>query len=186
MSFFCFQRRLSDFVSAVSEPRRSALIHTPLTHETLPFLLRRTRDIDPVTRKLVYTSLLSSSKISNPRLLTIAQREVVVRDGLGDREPSVRVAAGKVVCAWFDFVSTEGERLNRREGEAGWEGDDAGVMKSLVSFLGLFDVLGRSGPGEGEAVAIDAVLSIFTTRREVLDCFLFDGRCLLILLSFIR
>lgn len=98
-----------------------------------------------------------------------------MRDGLGDREPSVRVAAGKVVCAWFDFVSAEGERLNGKDEEVGWEGDDAGVMKSLMSFLGLFDVLGRGGPGEGEAVAIDAVLSIFTTRREVLDCFLFDG-----------
>jgi len=43
-------------------------------------------------------------------------------------------------------------------------------MKGLVRFLGMFDVV-----GPGEAVAVDAVLSIFTTRPEVPDVFVFPG-----------
>jgi condensin complex subunit 3 len=37
-------------------------------------------------------------------LLTIAQREEIVRYGLGDREPAVRSAAGSLVGKWADAV----------------------------------------------------------------------------------
>jgi hypothetical protein len=40
----------------------------------------------------------------------------------------------------------------------------------LVYVLGLFDVIGL-----GEAVAVDAVLSIFTTRPDMPDTFVFSG-----------
>src|SRR5258708_24314178 len=131
-----------------SEARRAALLQIPVLPGTLDILLRRTRDIDPVTRKLVYPSLLGG-KLKHPKQLTIAQREVIVKDGLGDREAGVRVSAGKVVSAWFDLVVGEDEE----EEDLGWEGDDGGVMKGLIKLLGLFDVV-----GPGEAVAVDAVL----------------------------
>ena len=142
------------------------MLHIPLTPTTVDALLSRTRDVDPVTRKLVYTTVLHA-KLKHPRQLTIAQREQIVKDGLGDREPGVRLAAGKLVAAWFDTVLAETEGT---EGGAEWEGDDGGVMKGLVRFLGMFDVV-----GPGEAVAVDAVLSIFTTRPEVPDVFVFPG-----------
>jgi len=95
-----------------------------------------------------------------------------VKDGLGDREPGVRVAAGKLVMAWFDVVLSEAGKDNEEsdEGEEEWQGDDSGVMKGLAKFLSLFDVV-----GPGEAVAVNAVLSIFTTRRELPDVFVFAG-----------
>lgn len=114
----------------------------------------------------MYTTVLHA-KLKHPRQLTIAQREQIVKDGLGDREPGVRLAAGKLVAAWFDTVLAETEGT---EGGAEWEGDDGGAMKGLVRFLGMFDVV-----GPGEAVAVDAVLSIFTTRPEVPDVFVFPG-----------
>ncbi|KII87912.1 hypothetical protein PLICRDRAFT_112070 [Plicaturopsis crispa FD-325 SS-3] len=127
--------------------RRSALLHAPLTPSTLPILLTRTRDTDALTRKLVYTGILLS-RIEHPRHLTIAQRELVVQDGLRDREVAVRVAAGKVLGAWFDIARSES--------------DD--TVTALAAFLRLFDVLGA-----GECIAVDALNSVFLTRAEVLN-----------------
>jgi condensin complex subunit 3 len=115
---------------------------------------------------LVYAAVLRP-KLSHPRQLTIAQREHVVKDGLGDREPSVRVATGKMVGSWFDKVSTEADEV---EDGSIWSGDDGGVMKGFVKFLSLFDVV-----GPGEAVAVDAMLSIFVTRPDIFDVFVFSG-----------
>src|SRR5258708_36228882 len=85
-----------------SEVRRAALLQIPVLPGTLDILLRRTRDIDPVTRKLVYTSLLGG-KLKHPKQLTIAQREEIVKDELGDREACVEVSAGEVGRAWVDL-----------------------------------------------------------------------------------
>ncbi|KAF8155928.1 nuclear condensing complex subunit [Crassisporium funariophilum] len=157
-----------------AEVRRAALVHIPVTPTSLDAILSRTRDIDPVMRKLVYAGVLQV-KLGHPRQLSIAQREQVVKDGLGDREPAVRVAAGKLVTSWFDVVVAEGlktgaaeARSGGKEDGTGWEGDDGGVMKGLIGLLGLFDVV-----GPGEAVAVDAILSVFTTRPETPDVFLF-------------
>jgi condensin complex subunit 3 len=114
----------------------------------------------------VYASVLQP-KLGHPRQLSIAQREQVVKDGLGDREAGVRVAAGKLVASWFDAVLAEAQTA---DAQGSWEGDDGGVMKGLVRFLGLFDVV-----GPGVAIAVDATLSIFTTRPDVPDVFIFSG-----------
>lgn len=98
-----------------SEVRRAAVINLPFTPSTLPALLTRSRDIDAVTRKLVYSTVLP--RLSSPKQLTIAQREHVVQVGLGDREEAVRLATGKLLGAWVD--ACEG---------------------SLSAFLRLFDV----------------------------------------------
>ena len=145
--------------------RRAALVNIPLVPASLDVILGRTRDVDPVTRKLVYNGVLQS-KLTNPRQLSIAQREQIVKDGLGDREPGVRVAAGKLVASWFDTAMVEAPKTVERT----WNGDDGGVMKGLIHFLGLFDVA-----GPGEAVAVDAVLSILTIRPDIPDVFTFEG-----------
>lgn len=147
-----------------SEVRRAALVNIPLVPASLDTILCRTRDVDPVTRKLVYNGVFQS-KLVHPRLLSIAQREQIVKDGLGDREPGVRVAAGKLVASWFDTAMAEAPKT-----ESTWNGDDGGVMKGLIHFLGLFDVV-----GPGEAVAVDAVLSILTIRPNLADVFTFEG-----------
>ncbi|KAG6907366.1 hypothetical protein DXG01_009187 [Tephrocybe rancida] len=145
------------------EVRRAALVSVPLLPTTMDTVLGRTRDTDALTRKLVYSNVLQT-KLGHPRQLTIFQRELVVKDGLGDREPSVRVAAGKLAARWFDTVlaePSEGEEYT-------WDGDDGGIMKGFLRFLTLFDVV-----GPGEAVAVDAALSIFVTRPNIPDVFVF-------------
>ncbi|KAJ6451646.1 nuclear condensing complex subunit [Mycena sanguinolenta] len=146
--------------------RRAALLHVPLTPGTLPAILARTRDVDPLTRKLVYVSVLAP-RLEHPRHLTVAQREAVVQTGLGDREPAVRLAAAKMVAAWFELM-LDAEPTEDQE-QLGWTGDDGGVMVALIAFLTLFDVV-----GPGEAVAVDALLSLLTTRADLFDAFLFS------------
>ncbi|KIM86130.1 hypothetical protein PILCRDRAFT_816668 [Piloderma croceum F 1598] len=132
------------------EVRRAALVNIPSSPQTLPTILSRGRDVDPVMRKLLYSSVLLT-KLEDPKHLTIAQRERVVKDGLGDRESSVRVAAGKVVEAWFEGIVSEGS-------------GDGTVTGDIVGFLQLFDIV-ESGAG----AAADALQSLFVTRRGVLD-----------------
>jgi condensin complex subunit 3 len=91
---------------------------------------------------------------AHPRALTIAQRELIVRNGLGDREPTVRAAAGKLVGAWVDAVG-----VGTKKGA---------VLEDLLAFLGTFDL-------RESAVVEDALLSVFVTRVDVFDALEFDG-----------
>lgn len=113
----------------------------------------------------MYSAVLR--KLNHPQQLTLSQREHVVKDGLGDREPGVRLAAGKMISHWFDLLLAE---EGSAENEMPWEGDDGGVMKGFVRLLSLFDVV-----GPGEVIAVDAILSVFVTRPEVLQVFVFPG-----------
>lgn len=91
------------------EVRRAALYNLPRTPQTLPHILGRTRDIDPIIRRTVYAGSLSAAALPDPRVLSIAQREEVVRNGLGDREPAVRKAAAGMLGGWLDHA--EGDLL---------------------------------------------------------------------------
>ncbi|KAK0494637.1 nuclear condensing complex subunit [Armillaria luteobubalina] len=148
------------------EVRRTALVNLPIAPQCMTAILTRTRDTDPVTRKLVYSTALP--KLGDPRKLTIAQREDVVKTGLGDREPAVRVAASKMLANWFDLVHSKTQETFI---DITWEGDDGGVMKGFIQFLCLFDVV-----GPGVAIAVDAVLSQFNLRPTLLDTFVFTDQ----------
>ncbi|KAH9922432.1 nuclear condensing complex subunit [Fomitopsis serialis] len=149
---------------AAPDVRRSALLNLPLTPATLPPILARTRDTDPVVRKLVYSQILEPRTLTesgevgltHPRALTIAQREAIVRNGLGDREDTVRAAAGHLMAAWVDVARGAGPRVKKEE-----EGGE-GVRAYLVDFLKLFDLV------EGK-IAEDALVSVFTVRADVFD-----------------
>jgi condensin complex subunit 3 len=80
-----------------------------------------------------------------------------VTNGLRDREGSVRVAAAKVVGAWFDGIISE-------------VGGGGTIMSGILRFLQIFDVV---GPGEG--VAAEALLSVFVTRKYVVNEIVFEG-----------
>lgn len=102
------------------EVRRAALYNLPRTPATLAVILARTRDVDPILRRTVYQGSLSAAGLPDARVLTIAQREEVVRNGLGDRDPSVRKAAAAMLGGWLD--QAEGNlvevRLKRYAGQS--------------------------------------------------------------------
>lgn len=117
----------------------------------------------------MYTAVLP--KLGHPRQLSLVQREQVIKDGLGDREPGVRVAAGKLLTKWFDVILSESDAAQEDDALAGWEGDDSGLMKGLIRFLSLFDVI-----GSGEVIAVDTLISIFVTRPDIPEAFAFPGK----------
>jgi len=150
----------------LSDVRLAALLNIPITAQTLVTVLTRTRDVDMTVRRLVYSSVLLTHAIlpdnampgaAHPRALTIAQREQIVRNGLGDREPAVRAAAGKLLGAWVDAVS-----VGTKKGP---------VLEDLLAFLGTFDLC-------ESAVVEDALLSVFVTRVDAFDALEFDGALL--------
>ncbi|TFY65773.1 hypothetical protein EVG20_g5314 [Dentipellis fragilis] len=138
-----------------ADVRRAVLLNMPVSPTTLTALLARTRDIDTTVRKLAYSVLENNITapgtedtvgITHPRALTIAQRELIVRNGLGDREPAVRAAAGKLVSAWVDAISAH----------------KGSMLEDLIAFLQTFDL------AESQ-LAEDALLSVFVTRPEYFD-----------------
>ncbi|GAV99813.1 condensin subunit cnd3 [Lentinula edodes] len=96
-----------------------------------------------------------------------AGREDITKVGLGDREATVRVAAGNMITKWLDIAMSEQDPPGQPPET--WVGDDGGVMKGFINFLTFFDVV-----GPGEAIAVDAMLSVFTTKPALLDAFVFN------------
>ncbi|KAJ9103123.1 hypothetical protein QFC21_002545 [Naganishia friedmannii] len=128
------------------EVRRAALYSLPSQNPSIiPYLIARTRDIDPTLRRITYLGPLGTQSIPDPRVLSIAQREEVVKNGLGDREPAVRRAVAGMLGEWLTAAG----------------GD-------LLEFLRRFDVVSSQ-------VAEDALLSLFVTRKEIVESIAFDA-----------
>ncbi|KAG6332139.1 hypothetical protein ID866_6950 [Astraeus odoratus] len=143
-----------------AEVRRAALLNIPPSHHTLPAILARTRDTDTIMRKLVYSQILENNCLSSdhtsmsvvhPRVLSIAQRELIIRNGLGDREPAVRAAAGSLLGTWVDVVrgTTKAE-------------ENEGIQDDVIALLKLFDL-------HESTTAEEALLSIFATRVDIFE-----------------
>ena len=156
-----------------SDVRRTVLLTIPINPRTLPGVLERTMDTDVTVRKLLYSAVLEKrtteggndgSKAlgpTHPRILSIAQRELIIRNGLRDREPQVEAAAASLLATWVNFVDVKAEEEDVKVEEQVQEKMESGIL----SLLTLFDL------GEG-TVAEDALLSIFKTG---VDIFKFDG-----------
>ncbi|GLB42418.1 putative nuclear condensing complex subunits, C-term domain [Lyophyllum shimeji] len=154
------------------EVRRAVLCNIPVNPTTLPHIVNRARDTDTAIRKLVYASVLDSNITvgetdvmgpTHPRTLSIAQRELIIRHGLGDRELSVRTAAASLLGKWVDVL---GERPTKKEEEE--EGkpkpkSEVKIESGVVALLRMLDL------NESTGVAVDAVLSVFATRTEIFE-----------------
>jgi condensin complex subunit 3 len=126
-----------------SDVRRAALLATPATERTLPNIITRIRDPDVSLRQRVFQHSLP--QIPHPRVLTIVQRERILRTGLGDREFMVKDAAQALALKWLDAL----------------DGD-------LVKFLETFDLVGGD-------VAELALTAVFEARPALLDSIGFEG-----------
>lgn len=120
-------------------------------------------------RRLVYHSVLEpncviehaggvSVGVTHPRALSIAQRELIVRNGLGDREESVKKAAAKLMSTWVDVVRADGVKA-----------EAVNVEEDVIAFLNLFDLV-------EDTTAEDALLSVFKSRADILDALEFGGK----------
>ncbi|KAF8797851.1 hypothetical protein BYT27DRAFT_7123670 [Phlegmacium glaucopus] len=131
------------------EVRRAALVNIPVNDQTILKLLDRTYDTDATIRKALYGSILPDI---SPRDLSMPQREFIVRKGLGDREPGVRAAAASLIATWIQALQPKAEGDNPTTSK---------VEDEVISILKLFDLT--------EDVAVDALLSVFTTRVDIFN-----------------
>ncbi|KAF4583522.1 hypothetical protein EYR38_002274 [Pleurotus pulmonarius] len=179
---------------ASAEVRRAALLNTPVTDKTLPVILDRMRDVDPTVRKMVFANVLATNITqrvqtdlgeeeevmgpTHPKAMKISEREMIVQNGLGDREVGVRSVAAKLLSSWVDAVTPQDpvEIKQDESQQAGLptktEGGDTTLDKEVkksklqegvLNVIGLFDLGGES------EVPRDALLSIFETRPEIIN-----------------
>ncbi|KAI0699152.1 nuclear condensing complex subunit [Cerioporus squamosus] len=155
--------------------RRAILQNLPLSPATLPPILERSRDVDGGIRKMVYSNVLekfclppdegSTGTIgfTHPKALSIAQREMIVRNGLGDREGPVRAAAAQLLGHWVDVVRNDGSKKEDKDAKSNVKKEvSEETIEDLVAFLRLFDL------SEGK-VAEDALSSVFDTRLDIYE-----------------
>lgn len=147
--------------------RRAALVNIHVTADTIPHLLTRTRDLDSGVRKHTYSTVLErncsigdgedskSVGDAHPRFLSIEHREIVIKHGLGDREPSVRAAAANLVGTWVDVMRNP-DQIVKNETPA------QELEQTMLSFLTLFDLQEVTIPEE-------ALMSVLKTRAEIFD-----------------
>ncbi|KAI9827692.1 MAG: hypothetical protein M1819_006893 [Sarea resinae] len=150
-----------------AEVRRSLLLNLPLTQKTLPYLLERARDLDPGTRRALYSRLLPA--LGDFRHLSLSMREKLLRWGLRDRDQTVRRAAAKVFrerwiedCAGTRTV-TEGGVVVEEKHPPSFEG--------LQELLERIDVV-NSGLEDG--VALEAMKEFWDGRPDYRDAVTFD------------
>ncbi|KAF9910006.1 hypothetical protein EC991_007625 [Linnemannia zychae] len=128
-----------------AEVRRSAIFNIAQSKTTLPYILERARDTDTYNRRAVFTKPMS--EIRDFRMLSIGDRERLLRYGLTDRDDGVKKACTKMLATkWIN------------------QADD-----NLLEFLERLDVMGSS-------VAEDVLNAFFDYRGDILDSLVFNGK----------
>lgn len=74
-----------------SEVRRAVLFNLEQTRQTILFIIERARDVDAINRRCIYSR--SMNEIGDFRILSIGNRERILRWGLRDRDPNTKKAA---------------------------------------------------------------------------------------------
>ncbi|KAJ7454809.1 nuclear condensing complex subunit [Mycena latifolia] len=172
-----------------SEVRRATMLNIPISSTSLPALLSRSRDTETTIRKLLYSSVLdgAAKASAHPKTLTVAQRELLVRNGLGDREKTVRAAAATLIGTWVEIVGEENakpdEELASRLASVDLSKTEETplttaekqekIVKTLTAFLDMFDLFEVSADASGEMLdgklASDALQSVFETRPDIFE-----------------
>lgn len=129
------------------EVRRAVLSCIAPSAKTLPKIVERTKDIKDIVRKLAYQVLAEKVHM---RALSIAQRVLLLQQGLSDRSDAVKQAVQKhLLQGWLRF--TEGnilELLHRLDVEN--SSDVAvSVLHSLFSMSPLSELVGICKDDDG-------------------------------------
>ncbi|MCJ1473556.1 hypothetical protein MMC13_002207 [Lambiella insularis] len=149
-----------------ADVRRSLLLSLPLTPTTLPFVLERARDLDPSTRRALYSRILPA--LGDFRHLSLLMREKLLRWGLRDRDENVRKATARLFRErWIeDCVGTKKVAESGASAEVSPPSIDA-----LLELLERIDVV-NSGVENG--VALEALKEFWSGRPDYRDAIIFD------------
>jgi condensin complex subunit 3 len=149
-----------------ADVRRSLLLNLPLTPSTLPYLLERARDVDPATRRALYSRLLPA--LGDFRHLSLSMREKLLRWGLRDRDENVRKAAAKLFRErWIEDCA------GTREAIAGALADEA-APPSIDGLLELLERIDVVNSGVENGIALEAMKGFWEGRPDYRDTVVFD------------
>ena len=148
-----------------AEVRRSLLLNLPLTPSTLPYLLERARDLDPATRRALYSRLLPA--LGDFRHLSLSMREKLLRWGLRDRDENVRKATARLYRErWIEDCAGRQQTETGNKQEAAPPNIDA-----LLELLERVDVV-NSGIEDG--IASEAMKEFWDGRPDYREAVGFD------------
>ncbi|KAI9880867.1 MAG: hypothetical protein M1830_010462 [Pleopsidium flavum] len=149
-----------------ADVRRSLLLNLPLTPSTLPYLLERARDVDPATRRALYSRLLPA--LGDFRHLSLSMREKLLRWGLRDRDENVRKAAGRLFRErWIEDCA--GTRVATEAPPAG-----EAVPPSIDGLLELLERIDVVNSGVETGVGLEAMREFWDGRPDYRDAVAFD------------
>lgn len=146
--------------------RRSLLLNLPLTPKTLPYLLERARDLDPATRRALYSRLLPA--LGDFRHLSLSMREKLLRWGLRDRDEHVRKSTARLFRErWIEDCAGVRDAESNRPSELPPPSSDA-----LLELLERIDVV-NSGIENG--IALEAMKEFWDGRPDYRETVEFDN-----------
>ena len=149
-----------------ADVRRSLLLNLPLTPGTLPYLLERARDLDPATRRALYSRLLPA--LGDFRHLSLSMREKLLRWGLRDRDENVRKATARLFRErWIEDCAGP---KNVAQGGAVGEASPPSV-DGMLELLERIDVVNSGVEG---GVALEALKEFWEGRPDYRDAVSFD------------
>ena len=149
-----------------ADVRRSLLLNLPLTPGTLPYLLERARDLDPATRRALYSRLLPA--LGDFRHLSLSMREKLLRWGLRDRDENVRKATARLFHdRWIQDCA--GPRL----GDANGAPEEA-VSSSIDGVLELLERIDVLNSGVEDGIASEAMEKFWSGRPDYQDTISFQ------------
>lgn len=149
-----------------ADVRRSLLLNLPLTPGTLPYLLERARDLDPATRRALYSRLLPA--LGDFRHLSLSMREKLLRWGLRDRDESVRKATARLFHErWIEDCAgppKSSEDISTTES----------VSPNIGGILELLERIDVVNSAVENGVALEAMKEFWTGRPDYRDEINFD------------
>ena len=151
-----------------AEVRRAVLHNIPLLPTTLRSVLERARDMDAVTRRVVYSKILP--QLGDFRHMSLVEREKLIRWGLRDRDDMVRKAAARLFSErWIEHCAASYDERPEEEKKPGEVAPPN--LDALCELLERIDV---SRSGEEGGMAHEAMRQFWEHRPDYRDYITFD------------
>ncbi|KAJ4489932.1 nuclear condensing complex subunit [Lentinula aciculospora] len=159
----------------IKEDVRLAIVNKlDINDNTIDDILSRTRDAAVRIRKEVYSVLEKNVVIGEEndeddelemgsthlKTLTTAQRDLIIQNGLGDRDPGVRDSAVKLFTKWVKTIAMENASQERPQGNL--------QETNLVQVLALFNLCANNSLSE-------VIAKMFETNLGILNDISFDN-----------